>query len=180
MKFEELAGRIDFRLRQISRKLDGRYTAFNDDDLYQEALLYLWRKYENEELADKNDAYILKGCFYFLKNYIRTMHKSIDVHLTSLNKPINLDGTTLEDVICADNFESMTDVLNIDLLREQINGILNEREIGILSMYSDGFTVREIGKKLNISHVMVVKIKNKINEKCERFKEICKNDYQKE
>ena len=48
--------------------------------------------------------------------------------------------------------------------------ILTEREKEVVFLSIDGLTVREIGVKLNISHVMVIKIKNNIKRKCISFK----------
>jgi hypothetical protein len=42
----------------------------------------------------------------------------------------------------------------------------------------DGLTVRQIGQKLGISHVMVVKLKGKIKDKCGRLKEEIISGYQ--
>ena len=44
MESEGLMRRVDFKLWAIAKKLDGRYTAFDDADLHQQALLYLWEK----------------------------------------------------------------------------------------------------------------------------------------
>jgi DNA-binding NarL/FixJ family response regulator len=48
---------------------------------------------------------------------------------------------------------------------------LDYREREILRLLVHGFTVREIGFQLGVSHVMVVKIKNRINDKLEQFKD---------
>jgi RNA polymerase sigma factor (sigma-70 family) len=49
---------------------------------------------------------------------------------------------------------------------DEVLGRLNEREKVVFRLYLDGLTTRDIGTRLGISHVMVVKIKKKIKEKC--------------
>ena len=42
---------------------------------------------------------------------------------------------------------------------------LTDREKKILSLIMEGMSMREVGAKIGISHVMVLKIRNKIKEK---------------
>ena len=70
-------------LRRITHKLNGHFTFFDEDDLFQEALEHLWLAFQDGTLGDKTDSYVLQGCYFHLKNYIRkTMDKA---KLTSLN-----------------------------------------------------------------------------------------------
>ncbi len=170
MDFEVLVKRISPKLRAITKKLDGRYTSFDDDDLYQEALLSLWEKYNKNKLSDKTDSYILQGCLFFLKNHIRKVYKKMDSRSISLNTVINEDEGTLEDVLISSYADSRNNSLNNDLLLEAIYARLSEKEKKIIGLYLDDLTVREIGRRCGISHVMVLKIRSRIKDKCANIK----------
>ena len=60
-------------------------------------------------------------------------------------------------------FYSYSDYLENKLLLEQIekSGI-SEREKQIMDLTKEGLTVREIGKRLGISHVRVVKLRKRL------------------
>lgn len=168
MSFEDLLTRIRPKLRGIAVKLDGRYTSFNDDDLYQEAMCALWVKHQRGELSDKTDSYILQGSLFFLKNYIRKAYTRIDSHSVSLEKIINENKDTLEDLVFAEGYGAGAH--DGEHLERDVRIRLNEREGVVLSLYIRNFTTREIGCRLGISHVMVVKIIKKIRAKCAVFK----------
>jgi RNA polymerase sigma factor (sigma-70 family) len=170
MSFEELVKKVSPKLKAIARKLDGRYTSFDDDDLYQEALLGLWQKYNSRQLEGKTDSYILQGCMFFLKNHIRKVYKKIDSHSVSLNAILTEDDYTLEDTLTSFSIESPSESLGNKLFLEDVNKLFDERQRRILRYCLEGATVREIGNKLGISHAMVVKIKNKMKDKCRDIK----------
>src|SRR6056297_712198 len=70
-ELNEIINRLRYQLKAIIRKLNIKYQYIDSDDLYQETLLYLWQQNRNGKLKDKNDSYILQGCYYYLKNYLR-------------------------------------------------------------------------------------------------------------
>ena len=70
--FEELVKRLSTKLKGIAYKVHWAGYYFNNDDLYQESLLHLWHEYNAGTLSDKTDSYILQGCYFHLKNYMRT------------------------------------------------------------------------------------------------------------
>ena len=175
-QFEVLMNRLTPTIRRISHKLNGHFTFFNDDDLCQEALAHLWVTFNKGTLNDKTDSYILQGCYFHLKNYIRT---SMDkVKLQSIESPINEDGTMLEEIV-ASNDPSQGDLVGAKELNEEIGKSgLDGRELSIVRMSAQGLTVREIGKSLGISHVAVVKLRKKIKEKCGQIQKEIKSSYQ--
>ncbi|MFH2138024.1 MAG: sigma-70 family RNA polymerase sigma factor [Candidatus Omnitrophota bacterium] len=170
MEFKKIVKKLDPRLKAIVRRLDGKYTAFNDDDLYQEAMLYLWEKHKARELEDKTDSFILQGCFFNMKNYIRTVNKTIDKNSMSLNIPLNEGGDTLESLLTDSEAVNTFDAVEGKILSEKIKGMLDVREMKVFSMNCAGLTTREIGKRIGISHVMVGKINKKIRYKCKELK----------
>lgn len=171
LSFEEIIKNLSPVLKRITYKLNGRFTFFNEDDLFQEALLHLWLNYESGKLGDKTDSYILQGCYFYLKNYIRIAQDK--ARLVSIDTPVNeehsetkCDGLSLEDP------RSCRDYASSKMLIEDIfNDGLTKREKEVFSFYLEGLTTREIGVKLRISHVRVVKLQSKIKIKCQKFRD---------
>lgn len=163
-KFEEYIERLSPTLRRITYRLNGHFSFFNDDDLFQEAMEHLWVSFQKGSLDNKTDSFVLQGCYFHLKNYIRKM---IDkAKLTSINSVIDEEGTTLEDILIAED-HSIEDAADNAMLGEKIEmGGLSKREGEILTLSLEGLTVREIGRRMGISHVMVIKIKKQIRVKC--------------
>jgi RNA polymerase sigma factor (sigma-70 family) len=157
-------------LKRITYKLNGHFTFFSDEDLFQEALIRLFEDFKEGKLGDKTDSYILQGCYFHLKNYIRKTRDN--AQMVSLSSFINEDGVELEEVLPADISSSQPYLLQERVLIEDIeNNGLTEREKKLVSLCMEGFTVRQIGEKLGVSHVMVVRLRNDIRNKCRRIKE---------
>ncbi len=169
MSFEGLVRRISPTLKRITKKLNGHHSFFDDDDLYQEALCHLWIDYNEGALSDKTDSYILQGCYFHLRNYLRkTQDNAI---LVSLNAPVGEDGVMLEDLMSVDDgsYDSyLESKLQIEAAEKQY---LTDREKNVLLLSLEGMSMREIGAKLGISHVMVLKIRNRIRDKYVHFNE---------
>src|SRR5512139_2901374 len=100
MSFDILMKRLSPTLQRITQKLNGRFTFMDHDDLYQEAVLQLWTDFQGGRLEAKTDSYILQGCYFHLKNYIRKMQGSATV--ISLNSMIDEESVRLEELIEAD------------------------------------------------------------------------------
>ena len=160
--FESLLLKLSPTLRRICHKLSGPITFMNDEDLYQEALLHLWTVYGAREMADKTDSYILQGCYFYLKNYIRKMQDSATI--VSLSEPAGEDGVSLEEVLPLDSLSSFDEVEG-KLQIEAMTALgMTEREKVVLQWSLEDMTTREIGQKLGISHVSVVKIRNRLKD----------------
>jgi len=158
--FENIVSRISPVLRRITHRLNGHFAFFDDDDLFQEALIYLWLAFQNGILSDKTDSYILQGCYFHLKNYLRvTLDKA---KLISLYQIIDEDDTALAEILPADNMSISNDIDDKLLAEEAELKGLTEQERRVLSFSMEGLTTREIGQRLGVSHVTVVKIKGKI------------------
>lgn len=170
MSFEVLLKRISPTLRRIAYKLNGHFSSFNDEDLFQEALVHLWLAYEDDELSGKTDSYILQGCYFHLKNYIRKNYDK--VNLISLDNAANEEGETFDlgKVLSLKNPGSCFEYVNCKMLIEKINNNgLTIREKEVFNLALEGLTTREIGSRLGISHVRVVKLRGKIREKCRKY-----------
>lgn len=163
MVYEDIVKRLSPTLRRITYKLNGHFSFFDDDDLYQEALANLWVLFRKDELSDKTDSFILQGCFYHLKNYIRKAMDRADI--ISLNGNIGEDETTLEEIFALEDSRPRDDLETRLLEDEVLSNGLTEREKKIVLLSLEGFTVREIGQRLGISHVRVIKLKGRIKKK---------------
>lgn len=166
MRFEELINRLSPKLKGIAYKLNGHFSFFNEEDLYQEALLHLWLEFIAGELRDKTDSYILQGCHFHLKNYIRKNYDK--VNLISLENITNEEGEVfgLDNILSLEDSGSCFDLINCKMLIEKINNNgLTKREKEVFCLALEGLTVREIGQRLGISHVRVVKIRSNIKRK---------------
>ncbi len=170
MCFNELVKRISPKLRGITHRLNGRFTFFNDEDLYQEAVSHLWVDYQGGKLSDKTDSYILQGCYFHLKNHIRTVQDKAS--LVSIDTFASEEDRSLEEIICLeDPVSCFENAHNRMLIEDILNDGLTRREKEVFSLCLEGLTTREIGKILNISHVMVVKLRGRIKDKCQKFKD---------
>lgn len=172
--FDILMGRLSPTLKRITHKLNGNFTFFSDEDLYQEAVMRMWTDYEGGKLSDKTDSYILQGCYYYLKNYLRvTLDKKKSVSLQAL---LDDGDGTIEDLLSAGGANAEDEASEAIIIEEAGKNGSSAREREILSMSMDGMTVREIGEKLGISHVMVVKLKNKLKDRCAKFRRELRNE----
>ena len=174
--FESFVKRLSPTIRRISRRLNGHFTFFNDDDLCQEALVHLWLLFRNGKLDDKTDSYILQGCYYHLKNHIRTSADKMNA--VSLESPVDEDGTSLKDLLASQDTAIINGMEEKILLESMEKNELKDREKKVLDLSLAGLTTREIGAKLNISHVAVVKIRRRIKDKCGILKKELKASYQ--
>jgi len=163
LSFETLVRRLAPTLKRITCRLNGNFSFADDQDLFQEALIHLWTHFASGDLLDKTDSYMLQGCYFHLKNYIRKIQDP--AALCALNQAADKEGPQLEDILDARSLDSYDEVEG-NLQIEAMAGIgITQREKAVLRFCLEGMTTREIGKRLGISHVSVVKIRNSIREK---------------
>ena len=167
MEFGELYKRISPRLERAACFYNRRGYYFDRDDLYQEMAGYLWDTYKDGVPEGLNDAYIVKGCEFHILNYMRKEKEK--VYKVSLEAPINENGDTLKENI-ADGQESLDKKVDKKMLVDHImNNGFSKREKDVFGLLLEGYTVREAGKRLGISHVMVVKLKNRLIKQVTRL-----------
>ncbi|MCX7927783.1 MAG: sigma-70 family RNA polymerase sigma factor [Candidatus Omnitrophica bacterium] len=173
MSYEELVEKFSGRLKAICNRVYRKDASLSADDLYQEALVYLWKRYLDKALEDKTDSYILQGCYYHIRNYLRTAQKRKDE--VSLDAPVNSSADLTSDYLweISDNRqEDYFERLNTQLISEAIyNNGLTQREKEILLLLAEGLSTRQIGRKLSISHVSVIKYRRIILKKCKKHLE---------
>lgn len=160
MRFKAVFERISPKLRGVAHRHNGHGRFIDENDLYQEMCMHLWGRYKNGVPDGFNDSYIIKGCEFHILNYLRKEKESAPT--ISLEEPINDDGDTLKDIV-PDRGEALGRVIDKEITIEEIkNNGFSKREKEVFSLLLKGYTVREIGKLLGISHVMVIKLKKKI------------------
>ena len=165
--FDVLMKRISPTLQRITQKLNGHFTFMDHEDLFQEALLRLWTDSQGGSLNDKTDSYILQRCYYHLKNYIRTVQDKAP--LVSLSDVVDEEAVRLEEILEAEDvaaFDYVDGKMQVEALLE--SG-LTQRERDVLALSMEGMTTREVGQKLGISHVAVVKVRTKLKSKYEQL-----------
>ncbi len=163
MEFNKVYNRISPRLRRIAFIHRNRCSGIDEKDLYQEMSVYLWRNFKDRDESEVNDYYMVKGCEFHIMNYIRT-HKD-KVRLCRLETPINENGSELKDMIAGpaeDTARVVDRKLTIDTI---MNNGFTRREKDVLSLLLKGYTVREAGERLGVSHVMIVKARKSLIEK---------------
>ncbi len=169
MRFEELHKKLSPTIKRIAYKLNGHYRSFSHDDLYQEAIIHLWSNFLKGKLCDKTDSYILQGCYFHLKNYIRKVNERVSV--ISIDSALIADGrATIEDAL--GQFWSSPDCrqdLHNKFLAQSLRGNgFDPKEKTLLDYFSQGLTTRDIGKRMGVSHVSIVKMTQRIREKSQR------------
>ena len=122
MSFEELTERISPKLKGIIYKIHRPSHSLSEDDLYQEAILQLWYDYQDGKLSDKTDSYILQGCYFYLKNYMRKFQD--ETSLMSANMPIHEGGAPLQELLPLKEEVSLDEDTNIDDLMEKVRGYI--------------------------------------------------------
>ena len=168
--FEQIVKRISPTLKRIAYKLGGHSSFFNDEDLFQEAITRLWQDFLAGKLDDKTDSYLLQGCYFHLKNYLRIAKDK--AKLISLNTFFsgNDEEANLDETLYLGSTESHFDEVNSSLLVEDImNDGLTKREKQVFSLCLEGLTVREMALRLSISHVRVIKIEKNMRRKLKKF-----------
>jgi RNA polymerase sigma factor (sigma-70 family) len=176
MEFETRYIAVFEKLKNIAAKYSGycRYT--DSDDLYAEMRFYLWQAWREGSLKGKTESYITQACYFHIRNYLRTVKDkaelmSLDESYNSSNSSDDMGGESssrLEDMM-PDGLPGMDETLESKALYEKImnNGLSMIEKYIVRYLYS-GYTVREIGRILGLSHVMVVKHKKQIAEKVTR------------
>jgi len=172
MDFATLLKKISPILKIIAKSHNGHGFFIDEEDLYQEMCVHLWSSFGNGASGGINTSYIVKSCEFYLLNYLRKAREK--ARIVSLEEPINEDGDTLKDIL-PDRKEPLDKFVERNLIIKDIrNNRLTRREREVLSLLLKGLTVREAGKELGVSHVMVVKVKNRIIKKWQKNNQVTK------
>lgn len=166
MAFEELLRRVSPTLRKIAYRLKGRIAFLDEEDLFQEALLHLWQEFSAGRTDDKTQSYVLQGCYFYLKNYLRTAAERVSVVTLAEEQASEEGEMTQAFALPAVNTQDMLGDIEMNLLFSSLHsGAFTQHERDVFLLSCNGLTVREIGEQLGISHVRVVHVKNRLKEK---------------
>ena len=130
------------------------------DDLLQEALIHLWLT----ELAraGQTRSWYLQSCKFHLRHYLES-GRSIDSQKRRAGQllPDDVDGDDeLLDQI--DSGHSFLDYVSARDIISLLSRHLLPPEKAVLDCLADGLGAREIGRKLKVSHTLVIKQRRKI------------------
>ena len=166
MNFEALFTKMAPTLKKIASRYEIRGASYDRNDLYQEMCLHLWRNFKDGLPSGINEAYVVKGCeFHILNTLKKCREKAV---LVSLEEPCGDHSGRLNDLL-PDTQEPLDSRIGRKITINEIrNNGMTKREKEVFSLLTEGYTFREIGQKLGISHVRAVKIKKKIIVKYQR------------
>lgn len=175
MNFEVVLHTIAPRLRQIACKYRTAGACMDENDLFAEMTSYLWERWACGDIRGKTESYIVQSCYFHLRNYLRTTREaacrvSMDERARGAGRiDDGDDGAPCLGDMLPDGERDLPAITEGNALYDKImsNGFLKiEKEI--VRLLCDGYNIREIGRMLNISHVMVVKHKKHIAQKVSR------------
>ena len=171
MDFKTLFQKVSPKLKAIAKNQYFFSPLIDKDDLYQEMCIHLWVNFSDGLPSGINEAYVIQGCRFYLLNYIRKNYPH--VRIISLEEPLNEDGCTLKDIL-PDRKEPLRKSLDRKLTIIDIkNNGFTKREKQVFLLLLDGYTTREVGARLGISHVRVIKLKQNLikrwNRKVRRY-----------
>ncbi|MCX5711850.1 MAG: hypothetical protein NTY47_02120, partial [Candidatus Omnitrophica bacterium] len=140
MEFADLNKKISPILKRITYRLGTKFAVFSPDDLYQEAMVKLWLDFQAGKLDDKTQSYILQGCYFHLKNFLRKHYR--ENRLVSLDNLLSKDNENqVKESSILGQQESCRSQAHADFLLEAIrNNGLTKREKEVFFLALDGRT----------------------------------------
>ena len=170
MNIELLYRRITPELNRIAKKYRSYNSSLDEGDLFQEMCIHLLIRYKSGVPDHLNHSYVIKGCEFHLLNFLRKKKEKLNSQ--SLEDIQNSEGNRLNNQL-SDTRESLNEMIAVKIVIERIkNELPSVREKKLFVFLLKGYTIREIGKKLEISHVMVHKIKKKMTTKYKLYKKL--------
>ena len=176
MDFETRFNNVFEKLKNIAAKYSGICSYTDADDLYAEMRFHLWKLWREGVLEDKTESYVTQACYFYIRNYLRTAKDTLKP--LSLDEPCGSadfsddnggDGMSRLGDMIPDGLPGTSELFESRALYEKImNNGLSTLEKDIVRYLYNGYTVREIGGILGLSHVMIVKHKKQIAEKVTR------------
>jgi len=171
MDFKARFDSISEKLKNIAAKYSGLCAYVDREDLYAEMWLYLWNMWKTGGLENKTESYIVQACYFHMRNYLRTVQDRVklvsfeDFSLNSSDDAGGENSASLDDIM-PDGLPGIGETLESRALYEKImNNGFSTLEKDIVRYLYSGYTVREIGKILGLSHVMIVRHKKQIADK---------------
>lgn len=131
------------------------------DDLLQEAMVHLWLT--ETRRPGQTPSWYLQSCRFHLQHYLNS-GKSID-SLRRWREQLRLPDYTDDDDISNEPGDSGNSVFTYVSAREIVALLklrLSAQEQAVLDCLADGLGTREAGRKLKLSHTMVIRHRRRI------------------
>ncbi len=146
-------------LRRLAQSISSNPVLW--DDLFQEALIHLW--ITEARRPGQTRSWYLHSCKFHLQHYLAS-GRSVD-SIKRRDGRVDFEADTEYDVGVRGVLDTGDSVLSFVCARE-LMGLLSRQllppEKAVLECLADGLGPREIGRRLNISHTMVIKHRCKI------------------
>ena len=146
-------------LAQMSRRLTGN--AALREDLLQEATVHLWLT--EIRRPGQTRSWYLQSCRFHLQHYLNS-GRSID-SAKRWRDQLVLNGHPSENEFATEPGDAGNSVLTSVSAREIMSllaPLLSHQEQAVLDCLADGLGPRDIGRKLELSHTMVIRHRRKI------------------
>jgi RNA polymerase sigma factor (sigma-70 family) len=129
------------------------------DDLFQEALIHLWRIEARRPGFTRS--WYLQSCKFHLLHYLAA-GRSIDSMKRREGRVENETELETDFFELEDSGDSVLSDVSAREIISMLSRELQPHERAVLDCLADGLGPREIGRRLNISHTMVIKHRCKI------------------
>lgn len=131
------------------------------DDLTQEAIIHLWLR--EKQCPGQTQSWYFQSCRFFLQNYLRA-GRSVDS--TRRQKTLRPLAEATEHPDASDDESasgrSVRALVSAKEAADLLTRWLTRPECRVLDLLEQGYSVREIAAKLDISHTTVVRCRKRI------------------
>ena len=146
-------------LRRIAFKLTSDRTL--REDLTQEALFHLWQR--EKQRPGQTRSWYFQSCRFHLLNYLRN-GRSVDSRhrYRTLARPIQAAHSPPHSVEESAFEDSVRALVSAREMADLLLNRLTSREWQVLGCLGEGFGIREIAARLNLTHTWVIRCRSRI------------------
>ncbi len=131
------------------------------EDLLQEALVHLW--VTEIARAGQTRSWYLQSCKFHLLHYLAAGRSVDSAKRRDGQMWLADNGNTTDSFVDdTDSGESVLDLVSARDILSLLSPHLNNQERAVLECFAEGLRLREIGRKLKISHTMVIRHRRRI------------------
>ncbi|MFC2075473.1 hypothetical protein ACFLT7_00170 [candidate division KSB1 bacterium] len=159
MDFESVCSRLEPAINRLADGSASWNRGSDRDDLLQDLRLKLWEDIREGRYREKNDGYILQGLRFHARNLMRkeaTYRRYSSVGRETFNDHYPTDSHDRGQTSGSDEIEARA---SFSLLMGRIK---DDRARKVLTLLGQGLNLREIGDRLNLSHVRVYQIRKRL------------------